>query len=147
MNVEKNDNVDNGLVSLVEEVFAFGRPIGASAATAETLTIPAEVIEPKSRQVTAQILLESPKPPALPVPRRKELKRAAELAAMIEHDLERHPDCPKNGFRVTVYGGGHWRAMLTITTSAGGIQDPQLWRNLTDELADRLRQQYDLAWE
>src|SRR5438034_1112383 len=32
---------------------------------------------------------------------RKELKTAAELAAMIELDLAQHPDCPKNGFRVS----------------------------------------------
>ena len=77
---------------------------------------------------------------------RKELKTAAELAAMIELDLAQHPDCPKNGFRVTVYGATHWRAMLTITTAAGRVRNPQQWRDLTDEFADRLRQRYDLAW-
>ncbi len=77
---------------------------------------------------------------------RKELKTAVELAGMIERDLAQHPDCPKDGFRVTVYGATHWRAMLTITTAAGGVRDPQRWRDLTDELADRLRQRYDLAW-
>ena len=77
---------------------------------------------------------------------RKELKTAAELSGMIERDLARHPDCPENGFRVTVYGATHWRAMLTITPAAGGVRDPQRWRDLTDELADRLRQRYDLAW-
>jgi len=65
---------------------------------------------------------------------------------MIQLDLAQHPDCPKNGFRVTVYGATHWRAMLTITTAAGGIRNPQQWRDFTDELADRLRQRYDLAW-
>jgi hypothetical protein len=34
-----------------------------------------------------------------------------------------HPECPKSGFHITVYGATHWRAMLT-----------------TDELAERLRQ-------
>src|SRR6266705_2149392 len=77
---------------------------------------------------------------------RKELKTAAELAAMIELDLAQHPDCPKNGFRVTVYGATHWRAMLTITTAAGRVRNPQQWRDLTDEFADRLRQRYELAW-
>ena len=65
---------------------------------------------------------------------------------MIQLDLAQHPDCPKNGFRVTVYGATHWRAMLTIMTAAGGVRNPQQWRDLTDELADRLRQRYDLAW-
>jgi hypothetical protein len=66
---------------------------------------------------------------------------------MIELDLARHPDCPKAGFRVTVYGGSHWRAMLTITPAAGGIRDPKKWRDLTNDFAERLRKSYDLAWE
>jgi hypothetical protein len=49
----------------------------------------------------------------------RQFKTAAELAELIESDLARHPDCPKRGFRVTVYGGSHWRAMLTITPAAG----------------------------
>jgi hypothetical protein len=77
----------------------------------------------------------------------RELKTAAELAGMIEGDLGRHPDCPKDGFRVTVYGGSHWRAMLSITPAAGVVRNPQEWRDLTDDLAERLRKRYDLAWE
>jgi hypothetical protein len=77
----------------------------------------------------------------------KQLKTAAELAEMIEVDLARHPDCPKAGFRVTVYGWPHWRAMLTITPAAGVVRNPQEWRDLTDGLAERLRKRYDLAWE
>lgn len=77
----------------------------------------------------------------------RQLKTAAELAEMIELDLARHPDCPKEGFRVTVYGGSHWRAMLTITPAAGGIRNPQEWRDLTNDLAERFRKRYDLAWE
>ena len=75
----------------------------------------------------------------------KQLKTAAELAEMIEQDLARHPDCPKAGFRVTVYGGSHWRAMLTITPAAGAIRNPGEWRDLTNEFAERLRKRYDLA--
>ena len=75
----------------------------------------------------------------------KQLKTAAELAEMIELDLARHPDCPKAGFRVTVYGWSHWRAMLTISPAAGGVRNPQEWRELTNELAERLRKRYDLA--
>jgi len=77
----------------------------------------------------------------------RQLKTAAELAEMIELDLASHPDCPKAGFRVTVYGGSHWRAMLTITPAAGGIRNPQKWRDLTNDLAERLRKGYQLAWE
>jgi hypothetical protein len=77
----------------------------------------------------------------------KELKTAVELANMIELDLARHPDCPGDGFRVTVYGGSHWRAMLTIAPAAGGIRNAAEWRALTDDLAERLRARYDLVRE
>jgi hypothetical protein len=77
----------------------------------------------------------------------KQLKTAAELAEMIELDLAHHPDCPKAGFRVTVYGWPRWRAMLTIEPAAGGIRNPQDWRELTQELAERLRKRYDVARE
>jgi len=75
----------------------------------------------------------------------KEIKTAAELAQMIEADLAKHPQCPK-GLQVTVYGATLWRAMLTITPAAGPVRDPQEWRDLTEELAERLRHRYDLAW-
>jgi hypothetical protein len=58
------------------------------------------------------------------VKRQKELKTAVELARMIEVDLAGHPDCPEAGFRVTVYGWPHWRAMLTIAPAAGRVRDP-----------------------
>jgi hypothetical protein len=77
----------------------------------------------------------------------KQIMTSAELAEMIELDLARHPDCPKAGFRVTVYGGSYWRAMLTITPAAGGVRNPQEWRDLTNDLAERLRKHYDLASE
>jgi hypothetical protein len=53
----------------------------------------------------------------------RQLKTAAELAEMIEFDLARHPDCPKAGFRVTVYGWPYWRTMLTITPAAGRVRN------------------------
>ena len=62
-----------------------------------------------------------------------------------ELDLAGHPDCPKAGFRVTVYGWPVWRAMLMITPAAGAVRNPQEWRELTNELAERLRKRYDLA--
>jgi hypothetical protein len=76
----------------------------------------------------------------------KESKTAAELAQMIEADLAKHPECPKKGFQVTVYGTTLWRAMLTITPAAGPIRNPQEWRDFTEELAGRLRKRCDLAW-
>jgi hypothetical protein len=77
----------------------------------------------------------------------KQIMTSAELAEMIELDLAHHPDCPRAGFRVTVYGGSYWRAMLTITPAAGGVRNPPEWRDLTNDLAERLRKHYDLACE
>ena len=65
---------------------------------------------------------------------------------MIEADLAKHPQCPKDGFQVTVYGATLWRAMLTITPTAGPIRNPKEWRDLTEGLAERLRERYDLDW-
>jgi hypothetical protein len=76
----------------------------------------------------------------------KETKTAAELAQMIEADLSKHPECPGKGFVVTVYGTIPWRVMLMFTPAAGPVRNPQEWRDLTEELAERLRKRYDLAW-
>jgi hypothetical protein len=86
------------------------------------------------------------RPVRVGVPGGKEAKTAAELARMIETDLAKHPQCPKDGFQVTVYGAALWRAMLTIAPAAGPIRNPQEWRNLTESLAERLRERYDLDW-
>jgi len=145
-----NDDTDDyRVVASAEDIFAFGKPHAAAEVRpvkAEVLS-PTEVIPSRPYHITTQVLLESPRPPVMSEPRvsRKELKTAAELAEMIQRDLAQHPDCPKNGFRVTVYGATHWRAMLTITTAAGRVRNPQQWRDLTDEFADRLRQRYELA--
>lgn len=80
------------------------------------------------------------------LPQVRESKTAEELARMIEADLAKHPQCPKQGFVVTVYGATHWRAMLMITPAAGPLQNAQQWRDLTEELGERLRQRYDLVW-
>ena len=100
--------------------------------------------EPEVPQRAPMVALEAhPDRPA--VPTGKPTKTAAELAQMIEADLAKHPQCPR-GLQVTVYGATHWRAMLTITPAAGPVRDPQEWRDLTEELAERLRNRYDLAW-
>jgi len=79
------------------------------------------------------------------VPQQKKLMTAVELAEAIEQDLACHPNCPKAGFRVTVYGWPHWRAMLTIEPAAGPVRNPQEWRDLTETFAERLRKRYDLV--
>ena len=102
-------------------------------------------VEPKPTSPAPEIKVEASTNDTDP-PKAKEIKTAAELARMIEADLAKHPQCPRKGFLVTVYGTTLWRAMLTITTAAGPLRNPQEWRDLTEELAERLRRRYDLAW-
>jgi hypothetical protein len=127
------------------------RPVAAPAPSEPPLSKAgaSEPLPPEPHEISAKVLSESPRPPAASrtLPPRKEVRRAAELAAMIAQDLSQHPDAPKQGLRVTVYGGTDWRAMLTIMPAAGRVRDPQVLRDLTNELAARLRQHYDMAWE
>lgn len=142
---------DYGLDGSVEEVFAFGRTQTKATSTTNAVQVitPVEVISSKPHETIAQVLADSPRAPDLPkaLPPRKDLKTAAELAAMIEFDLAQHPDSPKTGLRVTVYGATNWRAMLTIAPAAGPVRDPQQLRELTNQFAERLCERYDLAWE
>lgn len=101
--------------------------------------------QPKAQQPALEIKVEA-RPESTDVPQARETKTAAELAQMIEADLAKHPQCPRKGFVVTVYGTTLWRAMLTITPAAGPVRNPQEWRDLTEDLAERLRKRYDLAW-
>jgi hypothetical protein len=128
----------------------------AAPVTSQTAPIPTpepaaamEIIPPKMLELTDRVLLESPWPPDAPRPvsRSRQLKTAAELAAILERDLTQHPNSPKQGLRVTAYGGGaDWRAMLTILPAAGGVRNAPELRALTDHLAEGLRQRYNLAW-
>jgi hypothetical protein len=106
----------------------------------------APAVEPDVPQQAPEVTLEARPERTTDVPIVKETKTAAELAQMIEADLAKHPQCPKKGFQVTVYGTTPWRAMLMITPAAGPVRNPQEWRDLTEELAERLRKRYDLAW-
>jgi hypothetical protein len=102
-------------------------------------------VQPKAQPPAPEIKVEA-RQGSTEVSQAKETKTAAELAQMIEADLSKHPQCPRKGFVVTVYGATLWRAMLTITPAAGRVRDPQEWRDLTEELAERLRKRYGLAW-
>ena len=102
-------------------------------------------VQPKVQPSALEIKVEAPEG-STDVFQAKETKTAAELAQMLEADLSKHPDCPTKGFVVTVYGSIQWRAMLMITPAAGPVRNPQEWRDLTEELAERIRKRYDLAW-
>lgn len=72
-------------------------------------------------------------------------KTADELAGIILKALQTLDGAPSRGFVVTVYGGNPWNAMLTIKPEAGPIADPDLWRKRVQDMAARLRQDFDLA--
>jgi hypothetical protein len=136
-------NSNDGLAAIVEEVLAFGKKQVSAMAKPKALSVP-----PHSHQINSDPALGSPvssgsnRAPNT----RNELKTAAELAAMIEADLRSTQNAPRAVSTLRSYGAKHWRPMLTITPAAGRIREPQKWRDLTDELAERLRQRYDLAW-
>jgi hypothetical protein len=146
--VAEDDNSDPHKVTLAQHIF--GRAGIPGRHPPEPKTNDPSVSNAPPAAVRHSPADENPPPAAAPVEavvHQRQLKTAAELAEMIELDLARHPDCPRAGFRVTVYGGSHWRAMLTIMPAAGGVRNPREWRDLTDDLAERLRAHYDLARE
>jgi hypothetical protein len=150
--VAEDDRSDDHKITLAQQIF------GRAAAISGRNPPEPKTSDPQKAKVPPVAVQDFPaseiSPPAVAnlepvegVAQQRQRKTAAELAEMIEHDLARHPDCPKDGFKVTVYGGSHWRAMLTIAPAAGRVRDPQEWRDLTNELAERLRKRYELAWE
>jgi hypothetical protein len=147
--VAEDDNSENYKVTLAQQIFGraaviSGRnPPEARTNDAAEAKIPPVAARDSPIREASSAGPESGEAQA----QQRQSKTAAELAELIESDLARHPDCPKRGFRVTVYGGSHWRAMLTITPAAGPVRNPGEWRNLTNDLAERLRKHYDLAWE
>jgi hypothetical protein len=135
---------DKGVVNLAQLIFGEPQPKSEQPKSEQPKSEPPPA-EPNVLQQAPKVTVEVP-PDRADMPEGKETKTAAELAQMIEADLVKHPQCPKNGLQVTVYGTTLWRAMLTITPAAGPVRNPQEWRDLTEELAERLRKRYDLAW-
>jgi hypothetical protein len=145
------DNNSDYKVTLAQQIFGVEAFFGHDPAEPRANIVSAPkaplVIVGRSRAIDSSSPAAANLEPIERIAPQRQLKTASELAEMIERDLARHPDCPKEGFRVTVYGGSHWRAMLTITPAAGGIRNPKEWRDLTNDLAERLRKGYELAWE
>jgi hypothetical protein len=147
--VAEDDNSDDYKLTLAQQIFGRAAVIsGRNPPELRTSDAPEAKIPPVAARDSA-VREASPASlqPGEAQAQQRQIKTAAELAELIESDLARHPDCPKRGFRVTVYGGSHWRAMLTITPAAGPIRNPGEWRDLTNDLAERLRKHYDLARE
>jgi len=134
---------DKEIISLARQVLGQPKPKSDPPPVNPRASSRAPAIEapPQASQIKAEARNERAEPSEL-----RETKTAEELARMIEADLAKHPQCPSRGFAVTVYGATHWRAMLMITPAAGPLHNAQQWRDLTDELAERLRHRYDLAW-
>jgi hypothetical protein len=126
---------DKEIVNLAQQMLGQPKPQSAPA--------PAEA---KAQPEAAPEIKVEARPERADPPKAKEIRTAAELAQMIEADLARYPQCPRKGFVVTVYGTTLWRAMLMIKPAAGQVRNPQEWRDLTEQLADGLRDRYDLAW-
>jgi hypothetical protein len=149
--VAEDDRSDDNKITLAQQIFGRAAAIsGRNPPESKTIDLHKAKVPPGAAKDFPVSEISPPAANSEPVEgaaQQRQRKTAAELAEMIEHDLARHPDCPKNGFQVTVYGGSHWRAMLTITPAAGRVRDPQEWRDLTNELADRLRKRYELARE
>jgi hypothetical protein len=145
-----SDNSDDDRITLAKQIFGKGaavfrrKPLESKADDSVEDEVPSTAAQdfPGGESSTPAASKPWASEDAAP---QKQLKTAAELAEMIERDLASHPDCPKAGFRVTVYGWPAWRAMLTITPAAGAVRNPREWRDLTTELAERLRKRYDLA--
>jgi hypothetical protein len=133
---------DKEIVSLAQQVLGQPKPKSEPPAAKQTSSQTAGIKAPPQPSETRS---EARKERA-DSPQARETKTAEELARMIEADLAKHPQCPSKGFVVTVYGATYWRAMLMITPAAGPLRNAQQWRDLTDELAERLRQRYDMAW-
>jgi hypothetical protein len=147
--VAEDDNSDDYKVTLAQQIFGRAAVIsGRNPPELRTSDAPEAKIPPvAARDSPVREASPASLEPGEAQAQQRQLKTAAELAELIESDLARHPDCPKRGFRVTVYGGSHWRALLTITPAAGPVRNPGEWRDLTNDLAERLRKHYDLAWE
>lgn len=72
---------------------------------------------------------------------------AGEIADIILKELRSVDGVPERGFLVTVYGANPWNAMLTISPEAGRIKDAPVWRKRVQEIAIRLRGNFDIADE
>jgi hypothetical protein len=137
---------DREIISLAQQILGQPKP-KSDPMPAEPRALPSAHSEAqlKAQRPAPEVKVDA-RPESPDLPQSRETKTAAELAQMIEADLAKHPQCPRRGFAVTVYGTTLWRAMLTITPAAGPIRNPQEWRDLTEELAERLRKRYDLDW-
>jgi hypothetical protein len=141
---------DKEIISLAQQIIGKQQPKSAPppAEPEPPLAAPPDPKPPAPVGLAAEARADARQEPASPaaLPAGRETKTAEELARMIEADLAKHPNCPRKGLVVTVYGTTLWRAMLMITPAAGPVRNPQEWRDLTEQLAERLRQRYDLAW-
>lgn len=125
-----------GLLDLLQQVL--GRPSAKPEKAAKPVEEP--TIQPPPMPTHEPVETA----PAAEIVPGKQPKSADELAGIIMNALRTLDGIPPRGFVVTVYGGSHWNAMLTITPEASGKIDGPLWRDRVKAMAARLRQEYDL---
>jgi hypothetical protein len=70
-----------------------------------------------------------------------------QMADIVLNALRTVPGVQDRGFVVTVYGTNPWNAMLTVNPEAGPIKDAPLWRTRVQDIAVRLREEFDVMYE
>lgn len=150
------DAIDKNLLEFAKQVAAIPRQISegarATGAASQPLTTsdvaPPATIEPSSKLPPARqtTLRDEPQKetPTKTASDRK-LRTREELARLVLTTLREVGDCPPQGFVVTIYGSNPWNAMLMIRPEAGTRIDRPLWISRAQDVAARLRNEFDIA--
>ena len=156
-----DDGIDKNLLEFARQVAAIPRQISEGARTVEVArqppveshTEPAKPVAPIPKTPSsdqARLTDETRKTNQVrQAPDKqvsdKKLRTSEELASLVLSTLREVGDCPPKGFVVTVYGSNPWNALLTIRPEAGTRIDRTLWVSRVQDIAARLRNEFDVA--
>ena len=159
-----NDEIDKNLLEFARQVAAIPRQISEGARVANATpqppmtsnaAPPAPIVvssksepksEPKSAPPPQTALPDEPqKKSQTETTSNKKLRTPNELANLVMTTLREVGDCPPKGFVVTIYGSNPWNAMLMIRPEAGTRIDRSLWISRVQDIAARLRNEFDIA--
>ena len=152
-----SDGIDKNLLEFARQVAAIPRQIteGVRAADAtpqppvktDVAAAPAPLApSSKSPPLGSAILPDGPQEKSPPrTASDKKLRTPDELASLVMTTLREVGDCPPKGFVVTIYGSNPWNAMLMIRPEAGTRIDRSLWISRVQDIAARLRNEFDIA--
>jgi hypothetical protein len=138
---------DRGLLSLVERIMKRPADPEPAASDIDGSDIGGSNVDSPDNAANPAVADAPPLPslePQLSIESTHVVSRK-EMAEMILRALATAPDCPKQGFEVTIYGVRPWNAMLRITPAAGPVRDSAAWRDRVREMIPRLRDQYELS--